>query len=43
MGRTHGYRDGKKYTTIDYLQDNSVLKENINDNLCLCRLAMFPR
>ena len=33
MGRTHGTRDGKKYTTIDYLQDHSVLRENVNDNL----------
>ena len=33
MGRTHGFRDGKKYTTIDYLQSNDVLRENINDNL----------
>ena len=42
MGRTHGTRDGKVYTTIDYLQDNSVLKENINDNLFVpVSLAMF--
>lgn len=42
MGRTHGYRDGIKYTTIDYLQDNSVLKENVNDNLFVpVSLALF--
>jgi len=42
MGRTHGTRDGVKYTTIDYLQDNSVLKENINDNLYVpLSLALF--
>ena len=33
MGRTHGTRDGKDFTTIDYLQDHSVLHENVNDNL----------
>ena len=42
MGRTHGYRNGIKYTTIDYLQDNSVLKENVNDNLFVpVSLALF--
>lgn len=42
MGRTHGTRDGKKYTTIDYLQDHSVLRENVNDNLYApLSLAMF--
>ena len=29
-GRTHGTRDGKEFTTIDYLQDNSRLHENVN-------------
>ena len=33
MGRTHGTRDGKEYTTIDYLEVPSKLRENINDNL----------
>lgn len=33
MGRTHGTRDGTKFTTIDYLEDPSKLHENINDNL----------
>ena len=33
MGRTHGTRDGKKFTTIDYLEDPKKLHENINDNL----------
>lgn len=42
MGRTHGNRDGKEYNTIDYLQDNSVLRENINDNLYVpLSLALF--
>jgi dTDP-4-dehydrorhamnose reductase len=42
MGRTHGYRDGKEYTTIDYLQDNSVLHQNVNDNLFVpVSLALF--
>lgn len=44
MGRTHGTRDGKKYTTIDYLQENSVLGENINDNLYVpLSLALFAK
>ena len=33
MGRTHGTRDGKKFTTIDYLEHPEKLHENINDNL----------
>lgn len=33
IGRTHGIIDDKIYTTIDYLQDNSKLFENIRDNL----------
>jgi 3,5-epimerase/4-reductase len=42
MGRTHGTRDGVEYTTIDYLQDNSVLHQNINDNLFVpLSLALF--
>jgi nucleoside-diphosphate-sugar epimerase len=44
MGRTHGNRDGKTYTTIDYLQDNSVLGKNINDNLFVpLSLALFAK
>ena len=42
MGRTHGTRDGKVYTTIDYLQDHSVLNENVNDNLFVpVSMALF--
>ena len=42
MGRTHGYRDGKKYTTIDYLQSHDVLNQNVNDNLFVpVSLALF--
>ena len=42
MGRTHGFRDGKEFTTIDYLQDHGRLHENINDNLYSpLSLAMF--
>ena len=33
IGRTHGIRNGVKYGTIDYLQHNDRLYENINDNL----------
>ena len=33
IGRTHGNITDKNYTTIDYLQDNSKLSENIRDNL----------
>ena len=33
MGRTHGIRNGVKYTTIDYLQSHDVLNQNVNDNL----------
>lgn len=42
MGRTHGYRDGKEYTTIDYLQSHDVLNQNVNDNLFVpLSLALF--
>ena len=42
MGRTHGYRDGKEYTTIDYLQSHDVLNQNVNDNLYVpVSLALF--
>ena len=42
MGRTHGYRDGVNYTTIDYLQSNDVLNQNVNDNLFVpVSLALF--
>ena len=30
MGRTHGTLNGTKYNTIDYLEHNDVLKQNIN-------------
>jgi len=32
-GRTHGEIDGKKYTTIDYLEQEGKLLENVRDNL----------
>jgi len=42
MGRTHGFRDGVKYTTIDYLQSHDVLHQNVNDNLFVpVSLAIF--
>ena len=42
MGRTHGFRDGKEYTTIDYLQSHDVLNQNVNDNLFVpVSLALF--
>jgi 3,5-epimerase/4-reductase len=34
IGRTHGTtEDGTKYTTIDYLEQNGKIKENVRDNL----------
>jgi len=33
LGRTHGYHKGKKINTIDYLENDGKLRENINDNL----------
>ena len=33
MGRTHGTLNGKKFTTIDYLEHNETLPINLNDNL----------
>ena len=34
IGRTHGTtKDGKKYTTIDYLEQKGKIKENVRDNL----------
>lgn len=33
IGRTHGNVIDKNYSTIDYLQDNSKLFENVRDNL----------
>lgn len=42
MGRTHGERDNKIFSTIDYLESNDVLKENVNDNLYVpLSLALF--
>lgn len=32
-GRTHGTRDGREFKTIDYLQTNDKLQENVRDNL----------
>ncbi len=32
-GRTHGSIEGKKYSTIDYLEQTGKLKENVRDNL----------
>ena len=44
MGRTHGNFNGVEYTTIDYLQNNETLKENINDNLYVpLHLALFAK
>ena len=33
IGRTHGTCDGKKYTTIDYLEQKGKIRENVRDNL----------
>ena len=33
IGRTHGIIDGKEITTIDYLEEEGKLVENIRDNL----------
>ena len=33
IGRTHGEISGKKYSTIDYLEQPGKLKENLRDNL----------
>lgn len=33
IGRTHGNIDDKVYTTIDYLEQEGKLKENVRDNL----------
>ena len=33
IGRTHGIIDGKEYPTIDYLEQETKLQENIRDNL----------
>lgn len=42
MGRTHGELNGTYFNTIDYLQHNETLHQNINDNLFVpLRLAMF--
>ena len=45
IGRTHGKIDNKEYTTIDYLEQDGKLIENVRDNLYsilvlaeLCRL-----
>jgi dTDP-4-dehydrorhamnose reductase len=42
LGRTHGILNGKEYTTIDYLQNQETLNENLNDNLYVpLKLANF--
>jgi nucleoside-diphosphate-sugar epimerase len=42
MGRTHGELNGTYFNTIDYLQHNETLQQNVNDNLFVpLRLAMF--
>ena len=42
MGRTHGELNGTYFNTIDYLQHNETLHQNVNDNLFVpLRLAMF--
>ena len=33
IGRTHGTIDDKQYTTIDYLEQDGKLLENVRDNL----------
>lgn len=33
IGRTHGYIDDKQYSTIDYLEQDGKLYDNIRDNL----------
>ena len=32
IGRTHGTIDGKIYTTIDYLEQDGKIKDNVRDN-----------
>jgi dTDP-glucose 4,6-dehydratase len=42
IGRTHGEINGKKYSTIDYLEQPGKLQENIRDNLfCPVSLALL--
>ena len=44
MGRTHGTYNGIKYDTIDYLQHDDTMYENINDNLYVpLNLALFAK
>ena len=44
MGRTHGTHDGMVYNTIDYLENDGTLVENINDNLYVpLNLALFAK
>jgi 3,5-epimerase/4-reductase len=33
IGRTHGIHEGKKYTTIDYLEQKGRIVDNVRDNL----------
>jgi 3,5-epimerase/4-reductase len=33
IGRTHGVHEGKKYTTIDYLEQKGKIVDNVRDNL----------
>ena len=39
IGRTHGIYRGTKYTTIDYLEQPGVIRENVRDNL-FCPIAL---
>lgn len=42
MGRTHGTLNGKLINSVDYLQHNETLQENLNDNLYVpLKLANF--
>ena len=44
MGRTHGNHNGTTYNTIDYLENDGTLVENINDNLYVpLNLALFAK
>jgi len=44
MGRTHGTFNGVEYNTIDYLENEGTLVENINDNLYVpLNLALFAK
>ena len=49
IGRTHGVIGGKKYTTIDFLEQKGKIVENVRDNLfspmvlsILCKYTCCP-